>query len=451
MREKSSKKLVKMNIHCVILAAGMGTRMKSSKSKVLHAISGKPMVEIVLDLARTISNKITVVASKENIHDISSLLQNNENAILQEERLGTAHAVLTAKNAIEKSNAEKILVLYADTPLVQIQTLEEISHQNNTVTFLGFQEHDTTNKYGRLITKGNSLLEIIEYKDANSSQKQITLCNSGVVCAEKSFLLEALQKLEPSKVTGEYYLTDIAHLANESKKTCGFILCEKSEVLGVNSRQDLTIVDAIMQERIKNHHMQNGVTFLLPHTTYIHLDVQIAQDVTIEPNCFIGTKVSIMDNVEIRAFSHLECCTVHSNVTVGPFARIRPNTELHSGSRIGNFVEVKNSIIGENSKVNHLAYIGDCNIEQNCNIGAGTIVCNYNGFKKFRSTIRKNSFIGSNSTIISPVEISDGTIVAAGSVIAKSTQANSLVITRATQTEIPNGGEKFRKKHGKQV
>jgi bifunctional UDP-N-acetylglucosamine pyrophosphorylase/glucosamine-1-phosphate N-acetyltransferase len=449
MREKSSKKLVKRNIHCVILAAGMGTRMRSSKSKVLHEISGEPMIRIVLDLARTISDEITVVASKENVQDISSFLQGNEKAVLQEERLGTAHAVLTAKEEIEKSNAEKILVLYADTPLVQMQTLEEISKQNNMVTFLGFEEQDTTNRYGRFVTNGNSLLEIIEYKDASSFQKEITLCNSGVVCAEKSFLLEALQKLEPSKVTGEYYLTDIAHLANHSKKTCGFVMCEKSEVLGVNSRQDLAVVDAIMQERIKNHHMQNGVTFLLHQTTYIHLGVQIAQDVLIEPNCFIGSEVRIMENAKIRAFSHLEDCIVHSDVTVGPFARIRPNTELHSGSRIGNFVEVKNSIIGENSNVNHLAYIGDCNIEQNCNIGAGTIFCNYNGFQKFRSTVGKNSFIGSNSTIVSPVEISNGTIIGAGSVITKSTQENSLVIARATQTEIPHGGEKFRKKHKK--
>jgi bifunctional UDP-N-acetylglucosamine pyrophosphorylase/glucosamine-1-phosphate N-acetyltransferase len=449
MWEKSSKKLVKTNIHCIILAAGMGTRMKSSKSKVLHEISGKPMVEIVLELARKISNKITVVASKENIQDISLFLQNDEKAIIQEERLGTAHAVLTAKEEIEKSNAEKILVLYADTPLVQIQTLEEISKQKNMVTFLGFQEQDTTNRYGRLITSGNLLLEIVEYKDASSSQKQITLCNSGVVCVEKSFLLEALQKLKPSKVTGEYYLTDIAYLANQGKKTCGFVLCEKSEVLGVNSRQDLSVVDAIMQERIKNHHMQNGVTFLLPQTTYIYLGTQIAQDVIIESNCFIGSEVKIMENAEIRASSYLEGCTIHSNVTIGPFARIRPNTELHSGSRIGNFVEVKNSIIGESSKVNHLAYIGDCNIEQNCNIGAGTVFCNYNGFQKFRSTVRKDCFIGSNSTVVSPVEISNGTIVGAGSVITKSTQENSLVIARATQTEIPNGGEKFRKKHKK--
>ncbi len=449
MREKSSKKLVKTNIHCVILAAGMGTRMKSSKSKVLHKVSGKPMVEIVLELARKISNKITVIVSKENIQDISLFLQNDEKAIIQEERLGTAHAVLTAKEEIEKSGAEKILVLYADTPLVQIQTLEEILNQNNTVTFLGFKEQDITNRYGRLITSGNSLLEIIEYKDASSSQKQITLCNSGVVCAEKSFLLEALQKLKPSKVTGEYYLTDIALLANEDKKTCGFVLCEKSEVLGVNSRQDLSVVDAIMQERIKNHHMQNGVTFLLPQTTYIYLGAQIAQDVIIEPNCFIGSEVKIMENAEIRASSYLEGCTIHSNVTIGPFARIRSNTELHSGSRIGNFVEVKNSIIGESSKANHLAYIGDCNIEQNCNIGAGTVFCNYNGFQKFRSTVGKDCFIGSNSTVISPVEISKGTIVGAGSVITKSTQENSLVVARATQTEILNGGEKFRKKHKK--
>lgn len=441
--EKSSK----INLHCIILAAGQGTRMKSSISKVLHKISGKPMVEILLDLARNMHAEITVVTSQGNNQDISNLLHDGENTVIQEERLGTAHAVLTAQKQMEESSADKVLILYGDTPLVTNKTLQNIITQKNNVSFLAFKEENTENKYGRLVTNGNKLLEIVEYKDATAHQRDITLCNSGVVCVERSFLLKALQMLKPSQITGEYYLTDIAKLASVHQETCGFILCEQSEVLGVNSRKELAEIDAIMQERIKIQHMQNGVTFILPHTTYIHIEVEIAQDVIIEPNCYIGANTKIDEGVVIHAMSHLENCIVHSGVEIGPFARIRPQTELHSGVKIGNFVEVKNSQIGKNSKANHLSYIGDTTIKENCNIGAGTVFCNYNGFQKFRSTIEDGTFIGSNSTIISPVKIGKGSIVGAGSVITESTQENSLTIAREKQVEIINGGEKFRSKH----
>ncbi len=462
MSEKSSKNPSNTpnNIHCIILAAGMGTRMKSQKSKVLHEVSGKPMVEIVLDLARSVGEKTTVVASNENHLEIAKLLKNeSETIVIQNERLGTGHAVATAIAEIEKSNAEKIVILYGDTPLVTKETVEKMALENNDVTFLGFEELDISNKYGRLILDEHSatlhnnergrLLAIVEYKDANDDQKAITICNSGVVCISKNTLLNALKKLKPSEVTGEYYLTDVVSIANYEGEKCGFLKCEKSEVLGVNSREDLAVVDNIMQKRIKSLHMQNGATFLLPKTSYIFLGAKIGKDVTIQQSCFIGKNVEIKDNVEIRAFSHLEGCVVESGAFVGPFARIRPNTIIEENAGIGNFVEVKNSRIGKKSKAGHLSYIGDSKIGENVNIGAGTVFCNYNGFEKFESKVGDGSFIGSNSTIISPVAIAKGTIVAAGSVVTKSTQENSLVIARSEQVELPNGGGKFRKKHGK--
>ena len=461
MNEKSSKNpSIPNNIHCIILAAGIGTRMKSQKSKVLHEVSGKPMVEIVLELARLVGIKTTVVASNENHLEIEKLLQNNhERIVIQNERLGTGHAVATAIEEIEKSNAEKIVILYGDTPLVTKETVEKMALENNDVTFLGFEEIDTSNKYGRLILDEHStklhnnergrLLAIVEYKDANEEQKSVTICNSGVVCISKNTLINALKKLKPSEVTGEYYLTDVVSIANYEGEKCGFLKCEKSEVLGVNSREDLSVVDNIMQKRIKSLHMQNGVTFLLPKTSYVFLGTKIGQDVIIQQNCFLGKNVEIKDNVEIRAFSHLEGCVVEFGAFVGPFARIRPNTIIEENAGIGNFVEVKNSTIGRKSKAGHLSYIGDSQIGENVNIGAGTVFCNYNGFKKFESKVGDGSFVGSNSTIISPVEIAKGTIVAAGSVITKSTQENSLAISRSGQVEIANGGEKFRKKHGK--
>ena len=456
MNEKSSKN--PNNIHCIILAAGMGTRMQSKKSKVLHEVSGKPMIQIVTELARSVAENITVIASNENREDIAKILK-NETILIQSDRLGTGHAVLVAIHEIEKSNAEKVVILYGDTPLITSSTIEKMALESNDITCLGFEEFDNLNKYGRLIIDEGSanlhnnergrLLEIVEYKDSTPEQKQITICNSGVICAAKSTLINALKQLQPSQVTGEYYLTDIIAIANDSGEKCGFIKCEKSEVLGVNSREDLAKVDKIMQKRIKSLHMQNGVTFLLPKTSYVFLGTKIGKDVIIQPNCFIGHNVKIEDAVEIRASSYLEGCIVESGAFVGPFARIRPNTIIQENAGIGNFVEVKNSTIGRKSKAGHLSYIGDSQIGNNVNIGAGTVFCNYNGFEKFESTVGDGSFIGSNSTIISPVEIATGTIVAAGCVITKSTQENSLVIARSEQVEISNGGEKFRQKHGK--
>jgi len=461
MSEKSSKNpSIPNNIHCIILAAGIGSRMKSQKSKVLHEVSGKSIVEIVLDLARSVGEKTTVVASNENHLEIEKLLQNNhERIVIQNERLGTGHAVATAIAEIEKSNAEKIVILYGDTPLVTKETVEKMALENNDVTFLGFEELDTSNKYGRLIVDEHSaklhnnergrLLAIVEYKDANEEQRGVTICNSGVVCISKNTLINALKKLVPSEVTGEYYLTDVVSIANYEGEKCGFLKCEKAEVLGVNSREDLAVVDNIMQKRVKSLHMQNGVTFILPKTSYVFLGTKIGQDVIIQQSCFLGKNVEIKNNVEIRAFSHLEGCVVESGAFVGPFARIRPSTVIEENAGIGNFVEVKNSKIGRKSKAGHLSYIGDSQIGENVNIGAGTVFCNYNGFEKFESKVGDGSFIGSNSTIISPVEVAKGTIVAAGCVITKSTQENSLVIARSEQVEISNGGDKFRKKHGK--
>ncbi len=465
MQKKSSKNL--QNIHCVILAAGMGTRMKSKKSKVLHEISGKPMIEIVLDVARSVASKITIVASQENFADISTLLKLNqelnqecmESIVIQNERLGTGHAVAVAITEIEESVAEKVLILYGDTPLITQETIESMVLERNDITFLGFEDLDVTNQYGRLVVDENSailhqnqrgrLFEIVEYKDATPEQRQVTICNSGVVCVSKSTLINAIKKLQPSKITGEYYLTDIVAIAGDGGEKCGFLRCDKAEVLGVNSREDLAIVDKAMQKIIKLFHMQNGVTFLLPKTSYVFIGTKIGQDVTIQPNCFIGRNVEIKDCVEIRSCSYIEGCVVESGAFVGPFARIRPNTIIEENVGIGNFVEVKNSKIGKQTKAGHLSYIGDCEIGENVNIGAGTIFCNYNGFEKFQSIVGDGVFVGSNSTIISPVEIAKGTIVAAGSVVTKSTGDNSLVIARSEQTEILNGGEKFRERYGK--
>lgn len=442
MVEKSSKK----KVHCVILAAGMGTRMVSNKSKVLHCVSGMPMVEIVLNIARKVANYITVVASEENFQQIEKLLNVGENIVLQKDRLGTGHAVFTAFAEIEKSDIDDVLVLYADTPLVTEKTLQDLIKFNNYCTFLGFYENDANNKYGRFVVDGEMLLKIVEYKDANENERSITLCNSGVICAKKDMLLDFLQNMQKSDITNEYYLTDLAKFVTIKQKQCKYIVCNKEEVLGVNSRIELASVDSIMQNRVKNNLMLNGVTIIMPQTTYINIDAKIAKDVIIEPNCFIGKNVVIEENVVIYAFSYIEDCVIKSGANVGPYARIRPKTVLENNARIGNFVEVKNTTVGKNSKINHLTYVGDAKIGENCNIGAGTIFCNYDGFNKFESSLGDNVFVGSNSTIISPIEVADGTIIGAGSVVVKSTNENDLVIARCNQQNIQNGAKKFRNK-----
>ena len=442
MEEKSRKKL-----SVVILAAGMGTRMKSVKTKVMHEVSGMPMVEIVLNVARKITSDICVVVSSDNKNEIEKLLNDGEEFVVQNERLGTAHACMMAKSFIEQTNSGKIVVLYADTPLIKSETLEKMCEINAGVVCLGFPENDVMNKYGRLVCNGESLLEIVEFKDASDLQRQITLCNSGVFCIEKNVCLGFFDDVVPSKTTGEFYLTDVVSFANKNGNKCTFIECAKEEVLGVNSREDLAMVDSIMQKRIKQIHMRNGATFLLPETTYVAIDAMIENDVIIENCCFIGRDVTLKSGVEIRANSHIEGCEIESGAVVGPFARIRGKTKIGKNAKIGNFVEVKNINFGENSKASHLSYIGDCDIKSGCNIGAGTVFCNYNGFKKFKSFVGVGAFIGSNSTIVSPVEIGDGAIVAAGTVVTKNVDANAIAVSRVEQKSIPEGAEKFRKKH----
>lgn len=444
MVEKSSKK-----VSVVILAAGMGTRMKSVKSKVLHEVSGMSMVEIILNVSRNFTKETCVVSSNENKDEIENFLQDYEEIVIQNDRLGTAHACMMAQDFIARTNAEKVLILYADTPLITLQTLEKMVAQSSDLTCLGFIENDITNKYGRLVTHHENLLEIVEYKDATEQQQAITLCNSGVFCVEKNLLLEFFKDVKPSKATGEYYLTDIAQFASCNHKKATFIECDKEEVLGVNSREDLAIVDDIMQNRLKKNHMQNGVTFLLPQTTYISIDANIENDVTIENGCFIGRGCVIKSGAIVKSNSYLESCTIENDAIIGPFSRIREKTTIGKNAKIGNFVEVKKTNFGNNSKANHLSYIGDCDIEDNCNIGAGTVFCNYNGFEKFRSNVGKSAFIGSNSTIISPVEIGNGVIIGAGSVITKAVEENSLAVSRVEQKLIKDGATKFRNKYSK--
>jgi bifunctional UDP-N-acetylglucosamine pyrophosphorylase/glucosamine-1-phosphate N-acetyltransferase len=443
----------KSDLSIVILAAGKGTRMKSALPKVLHKIAGREMVNLTIDTAKLLKpNNISVVIS-EDIADFADRIiaehpTSKINFALQKERLGTAHAVKVGINALPKIG-KTVLILYADTPLLKVETLQEmvtkIQNKNSSVCVLGFDCADESNKYGRLVVNKNHLDKIVEYKDANQKERKIKLCNSGVIAVAGDKLKLLLAKVNNKNASGEYYLTDIIGLAKKAKLKCGYIKASESEVMGVNSRNDLSAAEIIKQNRLRSKLMENGVTMLDPASVYLSFDTEIENDVVIHPHVVFGVGVKVDSNVEIKSFCHLEGAIIKSGAIVGPFARIRPGTSVGNNARIGNFVEIKKSNIAKGAKINHLSYVGDSEVGAGANIGAGTITCNYDGYNKFKTKIGKGAFIGSNTALIAPVIIGDNAVIGAGSVISKDVADNDLAVSRAKQIEIKDGGAKYHK------
>jgi bifunctional UDP-N-acetylglucosamine pyrophosphorylase/glucosamine-1-phosphate N-acetyltransferase len=441
------------NISIIILSAGKGTRMKSSIPKVMHKIAGREMINMVIDVAKEIQPKnISVVISQELQNYQSKIILSHQNFaldfIIQQEQKGTGHAVSCAVDFFKNTNkfSDKILILYGDTPLISSKTLQQMLSKldNFSLCVLGFENHQK-NSYGRLVVDSNNhLKKIIEVKEATEEQKQITLCNSGVMAINSKILPELLAKLNNKNSTQEFYLTDIVEIANQQGHQATFISTNQEEVLGVNSRVELANLEKIRQKQIRQKMMENGVTLLSPKTVYFNYDTVINYDTIIHPNVVFGEGVIIDSNVEIKSFSHLEGVHIKTNSKIGPFARIRPQTIINEGVNIGNFVEIKKSKIGKNSKINHLSYIGDSTIGESTNIGAGTITCNYDGFNKFSTEIGDNVFIGSNTALVAPVKIGDGAIIGAGSTITKNVESNDLAISRIKQENLNNFAIKYR-------
>jgi bifunctional UDP-N-acetylglucosamine pyrophosphorylase/glucosamine-1-phosphate N-acetyltransferase len=441
------------NISIIILSAGKGTRMKSSMPKVMHKIAGREMLNMVIDVAKEIQpTNIAVVISQELQNYQSKIALSHHNFaldfIVQQEQKGTGHAVSCAVDFFKNTNkfSDKILILYGDTPLISSKTLQQMLNKldNFSLCVLGF-ENNQKNSYGRLVVDSNNhLKKIIEVKEATEEQKQITLCNSGVMAINGKILPELLAKLNNKNSTQEFYLTDIIEIANQHGHQATFISTNQEEVLGVNSRVELANLEKIRQKQIRTKMMENGVTLLSPKTVYFNYDTSIDNDTVIHPNVVFGEGVVIDSNVEIKSFCHLEGVHIKTNSKIGPFARIRPQTIVNEGVNIGNFVEIKKSKIGKNSKINHLSYIGDSTIGESTNIGAGTITCNYDGFNKFTTEIGDNVFIGSNTAIVAPVKIGDGAIIGAGSTITKNVESNDLAISRAKQENLTNLAIKYR-------
>ncbi len=433
----------------VILAAGKGTRMKSALPKVLHKVAGRSMLGHVLALATTVPGaEIAVVVGPgmDEVRNEVGRIAPAADVFVQERQAGTADAVLAARAALERHGGD-VIVLYADTPLIEARTLQSLQAALDAgagVAVLGFQAKDPTG-YGRLITVGgNTLLAIREHKDSSPEERKITLCNSGVLAFRVPDLLGVLGGIGNANAKGEYYLTDAIEIARSSGARASVVRCPEDEVIGVNSRSQLAVAERIWQDRARQKIMLEGVTLIAPETVFLSYDTVLGRDVTVEPHVVFGTGVTVADGVDIKAFCHLEGATIGANARVGPYARLRPGAALGPDVHIGNFVEVKNVAVGSGAKANHLAYLGDGTVGAGANIGAGTIFCNYDGFFKHKTEIGAGAFIGSNSSLIAPVKIGDGAYIGSGSVITKDVAADALAIERSAQEERPEWAAKFR-------
>ena len=425
-----------MSIAVVILAAGKGNRMQSDLPKVLHPLAQVPILAHAIRSARfSDPEKMVIVAGHGFSQVAKAALEFAPDAIVveQAEQLGTGHAVAQAKSALEDFDGD-VIVLYGDTPFISEDTIAAIqsARRSSDLVVLGFDAADPA-RYGRLVTQGDVLDRIVEFKDATPEERAITLCNSGVMAAKASDLFSWIDQVGNSNASGEYYLTDCVGIARSAGKTATVVRCDEAETLGINSRAELASAEAAFQSRMRCEMLDTGITLYAPDTVFFAYDTVIGRDCIIEQNVVFGPDVTIESGATIRAFSHLEGCHVSRDAVVGPYARLRPGAELSEGVKIGNFVEVKNALIAEGSKVNHLSYIGDAEIGKGSNIGAGTITCNYDGVFKHRTTIGDNVFVGSNTMLVAPVTLGDHSMTASGSVITKDVPASDLAIARAEQ------------------
>lgn len=429
-----------MSIALIILAAGKGTRMKSDLPKVLHEVAGAPLLVHAMKSASELEPEKTIVVAGHGAEKVSAAaMAYDETAqvVLQTEQLGTAHAVAQARSALESFEGDAI-VLYGDTPFISPDTLSQMveARKKYSVVVLGFEAADP-GRYGRLVMAGEDLTRIVEFKDATPEERAITLCNSGVICADSKTLFELIDAVGNENASGEYYLTDIVEIAQSKGLSATSVTCDERETMGVNSRVQLAEADAIFQSKARLALMEAGVTLQAPDTVYLSHDTYIGPDTIIEPNVVFGPGVTVENGAHIRAFSHLEGCHVSREATVGPYARLRPGTELAEGTRIGNFVELKNVVVDEGAKVNHLSYVGDAHVGARANIGAGTITCNYDGVMKHHTEIGADSFIGSNTCLIAPVTVGERAMTATGTVVTNNVPDEALALARARQENKP--------------
>ncbi len=439
--------MTKEKTAAIVLAAGLGTRMKSARPKVMHPIAGQPMIRHLLATLEVAGIGDVVVVVGEGDDAVAAAAAPHA-TVTQHERLGTAHAVLSAREFLAGFDGD-VLVLFGADPLITPETLDRLlaerrSAADPAVVVLGFRPPDP-GLYGRLIVgDGGGLEAIVEARDATPEQLTVDLCNSGVMALDGRHLPGLLERIGNDNAKQEYYLTDVVALARADGLGCAMVEGDADELVGVDSRADLARAEALAQERLRAAAMAGGATLLDPDTVYFSFDTRLGQDVVVEPNVFFAPGVVAGDGVVIRAFSHLEGVSIAAGAQVGPFARLRPGAEIGENARIGNFVEVKNAVVESGAKANHLSYIGDARVGTGANVGAGTITCNYDGFLKSHTDIGAGAFIGSNTALVAPVRVGDGAIIGAGSVVAKDVAGDALAVTRAPHKELKGWAKRFR-------
>ena len=424
----------------IVLAAGKGTRMESDLPKVLHPLAGAPLLWHALRAGAALEPEARVVVVGHGGEAVAAAAQAFDPEVRiarQEAQLGTAHAVLQAAPALAGFAGDAV-VLYGDTPFLSDATLNALvaARTRADLVLLGFEAADPTG-YGRLVMAGEQLLRIVEHKDASADERALTLCNSGVLCADAELLFELCGAVGNANAAGEYYLTDIVGLAVARGLTAAVVRCAEEETLGINSRAELAAAEAVFQRRARAGAIADGVRMPGPEQVFFAFDTAVGGGATVEPFVVFGPGVTVETGATVRAFSHLEGCHVSRGATVGPFARLRPGAELAEDVHIGNFVEIKNALVGEGAKINHLTYIGDASIGEATNIGAGTVTCNYDGVSKHRTEIGARAFIGSATMLVAPVRVGDEAMTGSGSVIGEDVPAGALAIARARQVTKP--------------
>jgi bifunctional UDP-N-acetylglucosamine pyrophosphorylase/glucosamine-1-phosphate N-acetyltransferase len=429
----------------IVLAAGSGTRMKSDLHKVLHPIAGKPMLHHLADTLGALGVERTVVVVGARKEQVAASLADRDIIIAEQtEQLGTGHAVRQAHDALKGFSGD-VLILYGDVPLVSAETMQAMVDRlrfgdDPRCVVLGFRPDDPA-AYGRIVADGIGTIEkMVEYKDASEAERAVTLCNSGLMAARATDLFVLLDQIGNDNAAGEYYLPDIVMLPGQKSAV---IETGAGEVAGVNSRAELARVEADWQQLRRAQAMADGATLIAPETVFFAHDTVLGRDVTVEPNVVFGPGVTIEDGAVIHAFSHLEGAHVKGGCSVGPYARLRPGSIMEEGAKVGNFVEMKKTVLGKGAKANHLTYLGDATVGAGANIGAGTITCNYDGWFKHKTEIGDGAFIGSNSALIAPVRIGRGAIVAAGSAVSRDVGDGDLRLVRGEQLVKPGWADRF--------
>ncbi|MEM0976918.1 MAG: bifunctional UDP-N-acetylglucosamine diphosphorylase/glucosamine-1-phosphate N-acetyltransferase GlmU [Pseudomonadota bacterium] len=436
-----------MSLAVVILAAGKGSRMKSALPKVLHEIGGRTLLAHTIAAAQRLSpDQLVIVTGHAGERVASEAKLHSEAAVIvhQDDQLGTAHAVDMARTALADHSGYTI-VLYGDSPFIQADTMKAMQAECDagaSLCVLGFEAENPTG-YGRLVMGENGLDAIVEEKEANDEIRKITLCNSGVMCAKTTLMFDLIAKVDNDNAKGEYYLTDVPYFAKKAGGRCAVVTCPEAETLGIDSRAGLAKGEALFQAKARSAAMASGVTLRDPETAYFSFDTKLGQDVVVEPYVQFLTGVHVDDAVHIKAHSVLEGCHVSTGAIVGPYARLRPGAVIGPKARIGNFVEIKNADLAAGAKINHLTYVGDATIGADANIGAGTITCNYDGVFKHRTSIGARAFIGSNSSLVAPLNIGDDAVVGSGSVITENVGDGDMAIGRSRQVTKKSLGKRF--------